>query len=808
MKTRSKYRILQGSERKHPKDNKRIGPAEPTELVTITLMLRRRPGGSPSRTLEEFSKTASKRMTLTHEDFAGAHGAAREDLDRVTQFARSQGLEVLESNSARRSVVVRGTVAKLNKAFALKLEDYDSPLGKYHSYTGPVRLPSNLAGIVLAVVGLDNGAVPARHHAADPPNTNPLTPLQVAQLYNFPNGDAAGQTIGIYEMPSSLSTPGYTANDLSLTMNAFGGGLTAPTPTDVSVDGQTNSGISDPETVLDITVSSAIAQKAAIAVYFTGTTPQNIIHALQRMIHPDVGDPVPTILSISYGWSPDDDTFYIIPAEYNQMNWLFEDAAVLGITVLVSTGDSGAFYLDPTQAQASYPATDPWVVACGGTTVGNIMGSNFDEYVWNDSWVTGSGATGGGVSALWPVPSYQSTAGVPLRNGTHTVGRGIPDVAGNASVNSGYPEFIGGSSAGTIGGTSAVAPLYAGLIARINALLGCNVGFIDPLLYASAGTAFRDIVGSPGPSDNSFGGVTGYPAHAGWDACTGLGSVKGKELLKALVQAMGASAVIDPGNPFNFANWGIFTGEGADDNEDDVEFGQWNHGDPGDPQGRIYATIIENSAPTNAAIIGRNIYQGDGTVGVFGTSSGATRSIGVAGESQTGCGVYGIGTFGTSIGVAGRSMDAASVEDGPLEEVLGEPTGVLGHSTCGAGVRGHGRPLLPLAPNASPLPSLDAAPGGIFSSGQLQEVLIAEGPASQKLSVHALAQLRLIPSTNPKLPVTGRLGDLYVNVTGDVTDPNGTLTVSMYLCIVPGDSAPGGPAMWAPFHFDAPIQGG
>jgi len=128
---------------------------------------------------------------------------------------------------------------------------------------------------------------------------------------------------------------------------------------------------------------------------------------------------------------------------------------------------------------------------------------------------------------------------VPQRLGSNQTGRGIPDIAGNASENSGYIQFIDGRPQ-PVGGTSAVAPLYAGLIARINANLGHSVGFINPLLYSLAASAFRDVAGSHGPANNSFGRVIGYPARAGWDACTGLGSAKGIALQNGLKAAFAA----------------------------------------------------------------------------------------------------------------------------------------------------------------------------------------------------------------------------------------------------------------------------
>jgi len=188
------------------------------------------------------------------------------------------------------------------------------------------------------------------------------------------------------------------------------------------------------------------------------------------------------------------------------------------------------------------------VTACGGTTVGNIGGSNFDEYVWNDSGAGGPGATGGGISARFPVPAYQTSVNLPERVGTGTIGRGVPDIAGNASENSGYPQVINGDRPQPVGGTSAVAPLYAGLIARINANLGRSVGFLNPALYQLPTAAFRDIVGSPGPANNSFGEVTGYPAGPGWDACTGFGSIRGQALQDGLsaVATIAARAVEAP----------------------------------------------------------------------------------------------------------------------------------------------------------------------------------------------------------------------------------------------------------------------
>jgi kumamolisin len=555
MKSFGAYKPLPGSAHPIPKTHKLLKETSPREMITVTLIVRRKKGGPKLRAVQDFAARAKAvRPPVDRAQFVANHGADPKDIDQVVEFARAHGLEIVETNLAARSVVVRGSAAKMNKAFSVKLNNYQGTLAKYHSHTGPTKLPSTIATIVEAVIGLHSRPIHARAHntfrrggsALDPPNTKPVTPQEIAKLYDFPPGDGAGQTIGIYEMTvfnpetQQLQAAGYLPEDVKNTIKGFGGGLSVPTLIDVPVDDKQNSGVNDGETLLDITVAGAIAPAATIAVYFTGPDPQNIIRALQKMIHPGSGDPVPTIISISYGWGPDDEQTGFSPDEFQQIGDLFQDAMNQDITVLISSGDSGCFIgteQGSEHAQASYPATETMVIACGGTTVGNVSGSTFDEYVWNDTVQGHPGATGGGISAKFPVPSYQNGAGVPKHNFTHKAGRGIPDLAGNASANSGYPQDAAPGPPEPVGGTSAVAPLYAGLFARINSNLGVKVGFVNQTIYNLGKTAFRDTLSPPGPADNSFNGVTGYPVNKGWDACTGWGSVKGVALQNGLEAA-------------------------------------------------------------------------------------------------------------------------------------------------------------------------------------------------------------------------------------------------------------------------------
>ena len=196
----------------------------------------------------------------------------------------------------------------------------------------------------------------------------------------------------------------------------------------------------------------------------------------------------------------------------------------MGVTVLAASGDDGASDGStggtPT---VDFPAASPYVVGCGGTKL-TISGTGISsEQAWNELSAN-EGATGGGVSEVFALPSYQQAAKVPKApNGF--VGRGVPDVSGDADPVTGYNVVVDGQSA-VIGGTSAVAPLWAGLLALINQSLGTNVGYVNPLFYsASVAPAFRDITAGSNGS---------YSAGPGWDACTGLGSPNGAVLLKAL----------------------------------------------------------------------------------------------------------------------------------------------------------------------------------------------------------------------------------------------------------------------------------
>jgi kumamolisin len=320
------YEVLKGSEHRHPPEHTEPSATAPGELITVTLIVRRR-AESRLRGLSDYS---ARPEPLSRAAFAATHGAEPRDLSAVEAFARAHGLQVLASDSARRSVVVRGTARAIDGAFAVRLHDYLSPAGRYRGHSGAASVPAGLAGVVAAIVGLDSRIVPARHlstlHGKDP----------VDKAAAALRRGGAGQTIAIFAMKTGRGDAGYTAAELADAMRPFRG-LPVPNPVDVSVDGVVNSGVSDGETGPAISAAAAIAPEAAIAVYFTGGQAQSIIHALQRMIHPGAGDPQPTVISISYAWGSGEETASTFSnQEREQIDQLFGDAADLGLTVLFS----------------------------------------------------------------------------------------------------------------------------------------------------------------------------------------------------------------------------------------------------------------------------------------------------------------------------------------------------------------------------------------------------------------------------------------------------------------------------------------
>jgi kumamolisin len=471
-------------------------------------------------------KSLGERRYLSRRAFAAKHGAEPQDLAEVAAFAAAYGLTVRQLSRARRSVVLSGPAARMSDAFRTRLVRYRSPHGEHRGRTGPVHVPRRLAPLVEAVLGLDDRpqahskchVIPAGR--AEPIKHRSFTPNRIAELYGFPKHlDGRGQRVAIIELGG-----GFRRTELRHYFASLG--LAMPKITAVSVDGGRNrpgaDREADSEVLGDIEVVGAVAPGAEILVYFAPLSDRGFIDALTTAVF----DPrKPSVISISWGDAESNWTEQARAA----MDGACRAAAALGITVCAATGDAG--WTDGVAgryAHVDYPASSPYVLACGGTRLEEDNGA-IAETVWNNH---NGNATGGGVSAIYELPAWQRTARVPPSVVRRGHGRGVPDVAGNADPETGYLIGDGHANVGW-GGTSAVAPLWAGLIACLNQGLGTRVGYLNPLLYETAGpAAFNDV---------SRGGNGAYRARRGhWDACTGHGSPRGSGLLQALTASLTA----------------------------------------------------------------------------------------------------------------------------------------------------------------------------------------------------------------------------------------------------------------------------
>lgn len=492
-----------------------LSAANPAEEFEVSVMLNR---GSKL----DLGKLGRK--VLSDQEFSKSYGVRSGDVASIKQFAANNKLQIVSADAKSRIVTLKGTADAYEKAFGVKFGYYsDGNGGKFRGHEGNIHLPQELNGKVTGVFGLNNkplyrsrfGFVPAGKKKA---LTASYTPLEVAKLYNFPQGTGKGQKIGIVEFGG-----GYKTSDLKNYFKKLG--VKMPKIHSVSVDGATNSPTGDPnsadgEVDLDIENIGAIAPDADINVYFAPNDDKGSVDIMNQMIQ-DGCD----IISISWGqneeaWSPQ---------TVEAMNQFFEEAAAKGITVLAASGDDGSSDgVKDRKNHVDFPASSPYVTGCGGTSLHASRGKISRETVWHNSKVMGGGASGGGYSVLYDAPAWQQDA--------HSeAGRGVCDVSGDADPNTGYIVMCDGKE-GVSGGTSAVAPLWAGLIARVNQALGHPIGYINPLIYTQdfAG-AFHDI---------KTGNNGAFKAKPGWDPPTGLGSPDGNALLQAFRKAEGLNAKV------------------------------------------------------------------------------------------------------------------------------------------------------------------------------------------------------------------------------------------------------------------------
>jgi len=519
---------LTGSERQPMRGARSIGKADPSERLEVSVLLRFRGSDQLKDRVAKLAKGEQPGRHLSREEFAQQFGADPADIAVVRQFANAHGLVVVEEDAARRTVVLSGTVAQFNNAFDVDLETFEHPGGTYRGRTGAVHLPDELHGVVTAVLGLDNRPQAHPRFRVRPPHGNvqwraaaaadsaSFTPTELASLYGFPSGTGQGECIGIIELGG-----GYRTADLQKYFSELK--IASPRVSAVSVDHGRNNATGDPngpdgEVMLDIEVAGAIAPGANIVVYFAPNTDAGFRDAVSMAVHDAKNKP--SVISISWGGPESNWTAQAMTA----LDEAIQAAATMGVTVCVASGDNGSGDgVDDGADHVDFPASSPHSLGCGGTSLQASGGSITSETVWNDG--ANGGAGGGGVSSVFALPSYQEGLNVTrTQGGTQPLRmRGVPDVCGDADPQTGYDVRVDANDT-IIGGTSAVAPLWAGLIARINAAKASPVGFINPALYSHPG-ALRDI---------TQGNNGSFAAAPGWDACTGLGSPNGQKVADAV----------------------------------------------------------------------------------------------------------------------------------------------------------------------------------------------------------------------------------------------------------------------------------
>lgn len=524
--------LLPDSERHAKSSAKRIRNADPNAHVEITINVRTRVPDA----------NQLPQHALTPEQYSAQYGASEADIQKVRTVLDSYGIKVEGVTQATGSIRASGTVAAMEEAFSPKLGIYHSAdQGDYRGREGSLTIPAELQGIVTAVLGLDQRRVARRRHVAATTHLKPLTCSDLESRYSFPPGAAEGQNVAIAEFGG-----GYFPDEVQKfcqkqsrpvpSIKIVPVNLQALTPAQISQMPKQQQeeaiGISV-EVMMDIEIVAGLCSKANISVYFASFDQKGWVDLLDKVITDR-----PVTLSISWG-APEDSQDWSAAAR-NAINQRLAAAAAQGITICISSGDDGSGdELTDGRAHVDFPSCSPFVLSVGGTMLAHSGGSIVEE-VWHQKTgvrATGGGATGGGVSIFFPRPQWQNVHITSLNQGSID-GRVIPDIAALAGPP--FYSLVLPDGETNNGGTSASAPLWAALIACINAQLppAKQQRFLTPLLYQAGangkarGTTCHDITVGNNASTPEPG--VGYKATSGFDAVTGWGVPNGTALLAVL----------------------------------------------------------------------------------------------------------------------------------------------------------------------------------------------------------------------------------------------------------------------------------
>ncbi len=522
---------------------------DPGERITVTVVVRSRADrGGLAEALKGLARLLPRdRPRLPPDEFERQYGAAPEDIAAVVAFATLHGLHVEEVSAARCTVELSGTLEQFGRAFGVGFRLFGHPIGPYRVQDGPILIPRRLQGVIQDVIGLDDRPLLTPGVAASPaPSSSSVEslayndPRTLAKYYGFPEGTGAGQCAALVQFGG-----GYDTDDMATYFRLRG--IACPEMALVEIMGQANQpaspdvmkscaaylgllgpGAAGPddqavykanssafwatlECTMDLQILGTVAPGARLVTYLAPNTVQGKYNAFSQAIF-DTGNN-PSVINCSWG-SCESQTPQSSMASLDQ---LFQKAALKGVTICCSAGDygDGASACGGTPS-GHFPASSPNALACGGSSVTQDLSK---ETSWYEVISGYPMSGGGGYSQFYDLPDWQKSVI------TGQTGRGFPDVVAKADIMNGYDVVVGGLDL-PMGGTSAAAPLWAGLIALLNEALKQPVGYLTSLLYSSEfASALRAVTQS--------GGGSCTPT-ASWNPCTGLGAPVGTALLAAL----------------------------------------------------------------------------------------------------------------------------------------------------------------------------------------------------------------------------------------------------------------------------------
>jgi len=472
---------------------------------------------------------------LTPQQFAAEFAPSADQQQQVIAYLRGRGIAVSHVASNGLFLDAQASVATVQSAFGVKINNYKIGPRQFYANANAPSVPSQLSSLILSIGGMDNSVKlrPLSAHATTK-NVNkhatralkPLAgygPTDIVGAYDAnplhqASMQGSGQTVAVFELD------GFQQSDI--TTYAKNNNLGTPNVTTQLVDGATTAaGAGAIEVELDIEVVDAMAPQAAQVVYIGPNTTQGVNDTYNKI----VTDNKTQVMTTSWGECETQSG----NSELQALDNIFKQGSVQGMTMFAAAGDSGAYDCNDTNLAVDSPASDPYITGVGGTNLQASNGTYASESVWSDPTDTqrspeGSGG-GGGISSLFKQPTWQTGPGVS--NQYSNGDREVPDVSADADPQTGYNIYCTVTAAGcpttgsvVVGGTSAAAPLWAGSMALINEYLQKQgkdrAGFASPLLYSltSAKQQYAPF------HDVTSGTNLYYPATAGYDEASGLGS--------------------------------------------------------------------------------------------------------------------------------------------------------------------------------------------------------------------------------------------------------------------------------------------